>query len=86
MLKGTGPALLGGRPLPARLLRVVSLLAPTLLAALIATEVLGRGRHLVIDERALGLAVAAIAVWRRAPVLLVVVLAALTTAVARLAF
>ena len=82
-LKGVGPALLGGRPLPPRLLGPLRLLAPALLAALVATNVFGGDHRLVLDARALGIAAAAIAVWRRAPVLVVVVLAAAVTAVAR---
>jgi hypothetical protein len=82
-IKSVGPALLGGRPLPARAMSVVGLLAPALLAALIATQVLGGRRELVLDERLIGLAVAAVALLLRAPILLVVVLAAAATALAR---
>ena len=82
-LKGAGPAVLGGRPLPDRLLRPLALLAPALLAALVATNVVGGERRLVLDARLLGIAVAGIAVWRRAPVLVVVVLAAAVTALGR---
>jgi hypothetical protein len=38
----------------------------------------------VVDERVLGVAAAAIALWRKAPLLLVVVIAAAVTALARL--
>jgi hypothetical protein len=82
-LKGLGPLVIGGRSLPRRLLGVVALLAPTLLAALIASQAFSDGRHLVIDARAAGLAVALVAVLLRAPVLVVVVLAAATAALAR---
>ena len=82
-LKGAGPALLGGRRLPPRLLGPLQLLAPALLAALVATNVFAGDRRIVLDARVLGIAVAAIAVWRRAPVLVVVVLAAAVTALAR---
>ena len=51
-IKATGPLLLGGRELPERLLGVVSLLAPALLAALVATLTLESGKALVIDARA----------------------------------
>ncbi len=73
------------RPLAARgpLLGVVALLAPTLLAALIVTQAFADGRHLVVDARAAGLVVALVAVLLRAPVLVVVVLAAATAALAR---
>jgi branched-subunit amino acid transport protein len=84
-LKSVGPALLGGRPLPRAAAGMVALLAPALLAALIATNTFAHGRHLTIDARAAGLAAAAVALALRAPVLLVVVLAAVVTAVLRAA-
>jgi branched-subunit amino acid transport protein len=83
-IKAAGPVLLGGRPLPARLTGVVELLAPALLAALVAVQTFGSGEALVVDERVLGVAAAAIALWRKAPLLLVVVIAAAVTALARL--
>jgi hypothetical protein len=83
MIKSLGPLLLGGRPLPHRIAGLVALLAPALLAALVAINTFADGRSLTIDARVLGVGVAAIAIWRRAPVLLVIVLAAGTTALAR---
>jgi branched chain amino acid efflux pump len=85
VLKGAGPVLLGGRALPERLTSVVELLAPALLAALVAVQTFGNGKALVMDGRILGVAAAGIALWRKAPLLLVVVIAALVTALARLA-
>jgi branched-subunit amino acid transport protein len=82
-IKSVGPVLLGGRPLPERAMSVVELLAPALLAALIATQVLGGRRELVVDERVIGLGVAAVALMLRAPILLTVVLAAASTALVR---
>jgi branched-subunit amino acid transport protein len=82
-IKGTGPLLLGGRQLPERLLGVVSLLAPALLAALVATLTLGAGRALVLDARAAGVAAGARALWLRAPTIVVVAVAALVTVGAR---
>lgn len=84
LIKATGPVLLGGRELPPRVLDVVKLLAPALLAALVATQVFGSGRSLILDERVLGLAVALVALILRAPVLVVVVAAAGATAAVRL--
>ena len=83
-IKAAGPLLLGSRPLPASVQRVVALLAPALLAALVATAALGVGQRLVIDARMIGLGASALALVLRAPVLLVVVIAAATAAVARL--
>jgi len=82
-LKAAGPLLLGGKPLPARITSLVSLLAPALLAALVAIGTFAQGQHLVIDARVLGVGAAAVAIRLRAPVLLVVVLAAAVTAGAR---
>jgi branched chain amino acid efflux pump len=83
-IKAAGPILVGGRELPPRVNAVIALLAPTLLAALVVTETFGDDGHLVLDERALGVGVAAVALALRAPVLLAVALAALVTALARL--
>ena len=82
-IKAAGPVLVGGRELPPRAVSVVALLAPALLAALVVSETFGEDRHLVLDERALGVAVAAIALALRAPVLVAVALAAATTALVR---
>jgi uncharacterized membrane protein len=82
-IKGAGPVLLGGKPIPPRLGRVIGLLAPALLAALVAISTFGGDRALVLDERALGVAAAGVAVGFKAPPLVVVVLAAMVTAVAR---
>ncbi|HJP72499.1 MAG TPA: AzlD domain-containing protein [Candidatus Limnocylindria bacterium] len=83
-IKAAGPVLVGSRPLPESVQRVVALLAPALLAALVATAALGSGQQLVIDARLLGLGAAAVALALRAPVLLVVIIAAATAALARL--
>lgn len=79
-LKAVGPVLLGGRPLPDRVARVATLLGPALLAALVAIGTFADGDRLVVDARVLGVAAAAIAIRLRAPVLLVVVIAAAVTA------
>ena len=83
-LKLAGPLALGGRPLSASALNVVELLASALLAALVVVETFGKGRSLVLDWRVLGAAFAAVAVTRRAPMIVVVLGAAAVTAIARL--
>ena len=83
-IKAAGPVLSGGREFPPRVNAVIALLTPALLTALVITETFGEDGHLALDERALGVGVAAVAVMLRAPVLLAVVLAALATALARL--
>jgi len=84
-IKAAGPVLLGGRPLPQRVQRVVAMLAPALLAALVATAALASGQQLVLDARVIGLGAAAVALLMRAPILVVVVIAAVAASVARLA-
>jgi branched-subunit amino acid transport protein len=83
-IKAAGPILSGGRELPPRVNAVIALLTPALLTALVVTGTFGEGGRLALDERVLGVGVAAIAIALRAPVLLAVVLAALVTALARL--
>jgi branched-subunit amino acid transport protein len=82
---------LAGLSVPERLLhdprvqRVAGLLPIALLSALIAVQTFTDGEELVVDARVAGLAVGALAVWRRAPFLVVVGLAAATTALLRAA-
>ena len=84
VLKLVGPLTLGGKPLHADAFAVIELLASALLAALVVVETFGHGRSLVIDARVAGVAFAAVALWRRAPMTVVVVGAALVTALVRL--
>jgi branched-subunit amino acid transport protein len=83
LIKAMGPVLVGGKKLPPSAGAVIALLAPALLTALVVTETFGEDSHLVLDARAVGVGVAALALALRAPVLLAVALAALTTALVR---
>jgi hypothetical protein len=83
LIKAFGPLVFGGRDLHPVLARVIPLLAPALLAALVVTETVGSGRSLVIDARAGGLLAAALAISRRLPLAVVVLCAAGTTALLR---
>ena len=83
---------LAGYLVPARVLdrpairRVVELVPVALLAALVVVEAIAHGRHIEWDgARMAGFGVGAIAVWRRAPFVVIVVLAALTAELLRLA-
>jgi hypothetical protein len=82
-IKAAGPLALGGRPLPPRFASVIALLAPALLAALVAVNTVAAGRNIVVDARLAGVAAAAVAIEWKAPVLVVVVLAAGVTAAIR---
>lgn len=83
LIKATGPVLLGGRELPTRLVGIVELLAPALLAALVVTQVFADDRDLVLDTRVVGLGAGAVAVVARAPLIVTVVIAAAATAIVR---
>lgn len=83
-IKAVGPVVFGGRALPPLLARIIPRLPPALLAALVLTETLGGAhRSVVIDARAGGLVVAALALAGRVPLIVVIVLAAATTALLR---
>ena len=82
---------LAGYLVPARVLehgrarRLVELVPVALLAALVVVEAIANGSHYDLDgPRLAGVAVGAVAVWRRAPFLVIVVAAAVTAAVLRL--
>lgn len=83
-LKAMGPLLLGGRQLSPAALRATRLLAPALLAALVITQAVAAPDGLAVDERSLGLAAAVVALLLRAPILVAIIAAAATTALARL--
>lgn len=82
---------LAGLSLPARVLghplvaRVADLIPVALLAALVAVQVWGEGASLTVDARTAGLGFAVAALVLRAPFLVVVVGAAATAALVRLA-
>ncbi len=83
-LKSAGPVLLGDRRLPTRVQAVVDLLPAALLASLAIVSTLGDARSLVVDARIIGLLVAGVALWRKAPFVVVIVLASAATALTRL--
>ncbi|MCL2315955.1 MAG: AzlD domain-containing protein [Actinomycetia bacterium] len=80
---------LAGHFLPARWFRserlapIVALVTVALLAGLAAQQTFDGGHRLVLDARAAALAVAAVALWRKAPFIVVVILAAATAALVR---
>jgi branched-subunit amino acid transport protein len=82
-IKAIGPAFVGGRDLPERAVGVIALLAPALLTALVVTSTFSEARTLAPDARAVGVCVAALALALRAPMLVVVLLAAVSTSLVR---
>lgn len=82
-LKAVGFVVVGGRTMPQVIDRCLSLIPASLLAALVVKDTFTVANDLVVDARAAGLVVAGLAVWRRAPFIVVVVAAMAATAVVR---
>jgi len=80
LIKAFGPVLLGGRQLPPWFTRVIVLMAPTLLCALVVTSVFASGRSWSVGAHTVGVGVAALMLWRRCSLVLCVVVAVLVTA------
>jgi branched-subunit amino acid transport protein len=87
VLRAAGPVALGGRELPSRVMGVVALLAPALLAALVVTQTFGgEGSELVLDERAVGVAGAGAVLALRGGILLAMTVAVAVSAAAHAVF
>jgi branched-subunit amino acid transport protein len=82
-MKALGPVLLGGRDLPRPVAAAIRLLAPAVLAALVVVQAVSGDREIVLDERLVGLGAAFIALLLRAPLVVVVLVAAGSTALLR---
>jgi branched-subunit amino acid transport protein len=83
LLRLAGLVLRGRVAVPARVERYLDLGATALLVALVATAALTEAGGFAGWARPAGVAVGALAAWRRMPFVLVVVLAAATTGVLR---
>ena len=81
--KVTGLVFLGGRSLPPMFERCLALIPAAVVTALVMKDTFTNGQELVLDARALGIAVAGIAAWRKAPLIVVIVLGAAVTALVR---
>lgn len=78
--KVLGFVVLAGRTLPPVLERCLALIPAALIAALVMKDTFSTGQDLVLDARAAGVAAAALAAWRRAPLIVVIVVGAAVTA------
>jgi hypothetical protein len=82
---------LSGYLLPRRLLdrpvivRLATALTVGLLASLTITNAVGKGQGIVLDSRLLALGAAGIALWLKAPYLVVVIVGAIAAGLGRLA-
>lgn len=83
LLKAAGPVLLGGRQLPPILDALAARVPAALLAALAVVATIGGGDTIHIDARVAGVAAAGVALWRRAPFVVVVFIAVAVTAATR---
>ncbi|MCH9837542.1 AzlD domain-containing protein [bacterium] len=83
VLKAAGPLALGNRRLPVRLQSLVDLLPAALLASLAIVSTVGDGPAVTLDARLVGLVFAGVALWRRAPFVIVIVVASAATAAVR---
>jgi branched-subunit amino acid transport protein len=84
VFKMLGFVVVGSRKLPEVLSRCLVLIPAALLAALVFNGTFTDAHVISVDERAVGLLVAIVAAWRKLPLIIVVVLAAATTAVMRM--
>lgn len=80
LVKAAGPALTGGRALPPWASRVIAVMAPALLTALVVTSVLSDGRRLAAGADTVGVAAAALLLLLRAPLLVACLVAVVVTA------
>ena len=78
--KGVGPAATGAKDLPAPAVRVVALLGSALVSALVVTNALADGDRVAVGADTAGVLVAALLLWRKAHLLIVIVAAAGVTA------
>ena len=81
--KMLGFVVVGSRTLPDVLSRCLMLIPAALLGAMVLNGTFTDAQSVVVDERAIGFLVAVIAAWRKLPLIVVVVLAAATTALLR---
>jgi branched-subunit amino acid transport protein len=81
LAKAAGTLVLGSRELSPRSLNVTALVAPAILAALVVYETL-TAKHggMAVDARAAGLAAALLAILAKAPMIVVILVAAAVTA------
>ena len=84
VLKAAGPVFVGRRQLPARVPSVVDLIAPVLLMSLVVTQTVGGDEQIEVDARVPGVAAAAVAIARGAPMIAAMAIAASVTALLRL--
>jgi branched-subunit amino acid transport protein AzlD len=86
LVKAAGPVVFGGREPHPAFLRVVAMMAPALLAALVVTSLFTDGRRLHAGADTIGVAVAGLLLWRGRSIVLAVAAAVVVTAALRAVF
>lgn len=81
--KVLGLVAVGERTLPPRFQRCLALIPAALITALVVKDTVSVGQDLVVDARLAGVTAAVVATWRRAPLVLVIVIGAGVTAAVR---
>ncbi len=81
--KVLGLVLVGDRTLPPVVDRCLALIPAALIAAIVMLNTFADGQHLQIDARAAGVGAAVVAAWRKAPLIVVIVIGAAVTALVR---
>ncbi len=81
--KVLGFVVIGSRKLPRALERCLLLIPAALLAALVVKDTFSTQQSLVVDERAPGLAVALLCVWKKRSLVVTIAAAAAATAILR---
>jgi branched-subunit amino acid transport protein len=83
LVRAAGPVVFGGREPHPAFSRVVAMMAPALLAALVITSAFADGPHLSVGADTVGLLAGGVLLWRGRSVVLAVVVAVVVTAVLR---
>ncbi|MFZ4719584.1 MAG: AzlD domain-containing protein [Ilumatobacteraceae bacterium] len=83
LFKVVGLVVVGDRPLPPVVMRCLALIPAALIAAILVSNTFSTGQDLVLDERVIGVGAAALAAWRRLPLIVVIVIGAGVTALLR---
>ena len=83
LIKAAGPVVFGGRQPGEGFMRVVAMMAPALLAALVVTAVFADGQRLAVGAEAVGVLAGGVLLWRGRSVVLAVLVAVAVTAAIR---
>ncbi len=81
--KVLGLVVIGDRELPPVLSRCLALIPAALIAAIVVHDTFSAGQELVLDARAAGVGAAAIAAWRKVPLIGIILIGAGVAALVR---